>query len=69
MIDKELENINRLNLGYDEAPFTYVTKLVNPRLQTKVMHSVVNDNLANWLGHDSLVSDGNNEVVVQPSAM
>jgi hypothetical protein len=62
--DKGLENINRLNLGYDEAPFSYVTKIrsgsgpstSNPFL-VRFMHSVVNDNLSNWLGYDSLVSD------------
>ena len=54
--DWDLQNLNRLNLGYDEAPFTYLTKF-GPENAFKIMHSVVNDNIANWLGHDSLVSD------------
>ena len=50
--------INRLNLGYNEAAFSFKTPLlVNPSFP---VHSVVSDNLGNWLGYDSLVADGAN---------
>ena len=55
MLDWEIEHLNRLNLGYDEAPFTYWTHINNG--ENTLMHSVVNDNIANWFGHDSLVAD------------
>ena len=47
--------LNRLNLAYDEVPFVFKTTLQDG--QSVTMHSVLNDNIANWLGHDSLVSD------------
>ena len=54
--------INRLNLGYNEAAFSF--KTVNPSFP---VHSVVSDNLGNWLGYDSLVADGANQApVFQP---
>ena len=45
-------------MGYDEAPFQYVTKVREQEMfKINFMHSVVNNNLANWVGVDSLIED------------
>ena len=46
-------------LAFDETPFTYLTSTMKNK--NHVMHSVVNDNIANWLGYDSLVADNSNQ--------
>lgn len=51
--------INRLNLGYNEAPFSFKTPLMAN--SSFPVHSVVSDNLGNWLGYDSLIADGANQ--------
>jgi hypothetical protein len=55
--DWEIGCMGRMNRGYDESPIQYAIK------GGRQMYAVVNDNLANWFGEDSLVSDCNNNNV------
>lgn len=43
----------RLNLAYDEVPYNYST--LNIKNQSIPMPSVVNENIANFIGYDSLI--------------
>jgi hypothetical protein len=60
--DRELENLNRLNLGYDEAPFSTVVNLREDAFKPRFMHSVESTNLANWIGIDSLIESDHQSV-------